>query len=131
MSSKRKNGEKPSAPPDLKTVLIRAREKAVQGSCPEPTAGDQEACPNLLAFLEPEVIRKIDWKGQGEAPRVLREPMIMLSWDRMAGRWKWGLSDKALNLSGLAYADTLSSAIADLESALAGDKVAWKEKKIT
>ena len=131
MAKKRENNGQPPNPPDLKAVLIRAREKAVAGSSPDPTADDSVNVPNLLSFLEPEIIRKIDFKGQGEAPRVLREPMVMLSWDRMAGRWKWGLSDKALNLSGLCYAGSLASAISDLEKALADDKVAWKERKVT
>ena len=128
-----KKKEQPSAPinPDLPGILARAREKALAGSKADVSEDDARDVPLLVDFLGPRLIEKIDYKGQGDAPKVLREPMAMLSWDRLAGRWKWSLSDKALNIAGVTFTLSLGSSIADLERDFREDRIQWKERKVT
>jgi len=98
---------------------------------PEPTDEEKSKVPQLLAFLSPELIDDPDHRGDHRAKRVLREPMLMVTWDRSAGRWKWSVSDKVCRVQVGGYFDGLIAFSDQIEAQLAEKKCWVKELEPT
>jgi hypothetical protein len=95
-----------------------------------PKQEEFHAIPQLLELMSPRLIRDPRWSGQGTAPLVLREPLLMVSWDRRAGAWKLSLSDKVLNVSGSCLVVDLLTALVEGERGITEGRWNWAQKKI-
>jgi len=94
---------------------------------PEPTEEEREKVPQTLAFLAPELIDDPDYKGLGSARKVLREPMLMVTWDRAAGRWKWSITDRVCRVQVSGFFDSLVAFSERIEQQLMEKNVMVKE----
>jgi hypothetical protein len=117
--------------PDLPTLLVGAVSQAANVALPYPNEQEEAEIPNLFQFLSPMVVSDPRYKGDGKAPRVMREPLMLTSWDRRAGCWRVSLSDKVFNLAGSLGVGGLLAAMLDVERAMAAGKFPWSQKKIT
>lgn len=106
----------------IKEALLQASENSV----PIPSSEELEKLPQLLWFLSPALVDDPKHRGSQKPPKVLREPLLLVSWDRGAGRWKWAISDKTLNLSMDAHVDNLLSLGEQIEAAIVAKKVRIK-----
>jgi len=129
--AKDKAKDRPAMTPDLPDVLGNALARARAGTSPPYTDQDEAHVPQLWQFLEPRLVADPRYKGNGSAGKVLREPMVMLSWDRLSGSWKWTLTDKVLNVTGILPVPGLVSCVVDLEMGFTKGTIQWKEKKVT
>ena len=93
MASKPKNGQ-PSNPDEQILRLKEWMHIAHANSYPAPSQEEQESCPQLIAFLAPEVVNDPDHKGEHKPKRVLREPMLMVTFDRSSRAYKWVITDR-------------------------------------
>jgi hypothetical protein len=109
--------------PDAEKAFKLAQEQALENAFPRPTDEERKRFPNLLWMVSPMLVPDPKFKGQGESPKVLREPLLMVSWDRTAGRWKWSLSDKTLNLSISGHLDSLDAIGEQIELSVASKRV--------
>lgn len=120
-----RNGQQSN--PDQVKVMREWIDLAREHGNPEPSAEEREKVPQTLAFLAPEVIPDPDHRGESKAKKVLREPLLMISWDRAAGRWKWAISDKVCRVQVGGHFDTLIAFSEQIERQLAEKKVFVKE----
>jgi hypothetical protein len=127
--SKHKNS-KPPITPEVPAVVQRAIDVALASSFPKPSEQEQELLPNLLELLSPTFLADPRWKGQGEPKRVLREPLLMLSWDRMGGAWKVAYGDRVYELSGAVLVPSLVTCLVDAERLLSEGRFPFKQKKL-
>jgi hypothetical protein len=132
MASKRREPGSPALnPPDLPETLAAAVLRAYEGTFPTPTEEEAQTIPHLFELLTPMMVRDPSHKGKGEPRKVLREPLLMLSWDRLQATWKLAIGDKVLNLSGQVPVRGLLTALADAEAALSAGTFPFKTKKVT
>jgi len=117
--------------PDLPKALAAAVTRAETGLLPTATADDEKECPNLLEMLCPRVVKDPRHKGSGDPPNVLMEPLLMISWDRLNGRFKWVITNRILNTTGGLGLTQLSGLAAEIERQLASGEVPWKAIKAT
>jgi hypothetical protein len=129
MATKRKENGQPSQP-DLPAVLTHVVEQGAHLHLPMPKQEELDAIPQLVELMSPRLIRDPRWSGQGTAPLVLREPLLMVSWDRRAGGWKLSLSDKVLNVSGSCLVVDLLTALVEGERGITEGRWNWAQKKI-
>jgi hypothetical protein len=130
MAKSKPNG-RPATNPDLPAILIGAVEHAEGILLPFPSEQEEKELPTLFQFMTPMVVNDPRYRGQGKTPRVLREPLLLLSWDRRQGAWKVSLSDKIFNLAGSVTCSTLIGALLDTEASLRSNAFPWAQKKIT
>lgn len=130
MASNRKNGQ-PSNPDEQILVLRDWMKTAHANSYPQPTDEEKTSCPNLIAFLAPEVIGDPDHRGEHKPKKVVREPMLMVTWDTAAGRWKWVITDKVCRVQVGGWFDTLTGFSAQIEAQLSEKKCWVKELERT
>jgi hypothetical protein len=116
---------------ELPEHLADAIEHAKKLIVPYPQGDEEIKLPNLFRWLTPMLVPDPKWNGQGKQKRVLREPLLLLSFDRRAGSWKVTLSDSTLNLGGSCVVHSLLDAFIDVEHLMANNKFPWSEKKIT
>lgn len=124
-----KKGQLPPISPDLPENLARIVVASKEGSLPNGTGDDKERLPLLLEFLTPMMVSDPRYRGEGKPPRALREPMLLLSWDRRAGSWKVSLTDKVLNVGGSILVPTLWGALEDVEKHMTGGRITFSERK--
>jgi hypothetical protein len=118
-------------PPDLPEMLATVIENARSVLLPVAELQGDIELSTLFGFLSPMVIKDPRYRGDGKAPRVLREPLLLTSWDRRAGRWKCSLTDKVLNVSGSCLVSSLCGSLMDLDTELRNGSFQWSERKIT
>jgi len=123
--------EKPTVNPDLPEMLVQAMEGARKLCVPFPTEEEEAEIPNLFGFLSPAIVSDPRYKGDGKPPRVLREPLMLISWDRRGGCWKVSLSDKVLNLGGSVGSGQLLRCLLVAEADLRSGSFRWSERKVT
>lgn len=124
------NGSAPN-PPDLPETLAAALLRAREGTFPTPTQEEETQLPNLFQLLCPMMVNDPSHRGKGDPRKVLREPLLMISWDRLAATWKLALGDKVLNISGSVPVRGLLTALSDAERHLAEGTFPFKTKKVT
>jgi hypothetical protein len=129
MAAKRKPDARPSQP-DIGPVLAHVVEQGQQLHLPDPSEEERSAIGQLLELMSPRLIRDPRWSGQGQAPLVLREPLLMVSWDRRAGAWKLSISDKVLNVSGSCLVPNLLDLVVQGERGITEGRWTWAQKKI-
>lgn len=127
-SKRRENGQ--TSPADISPVLAHVIDQGQRIQLPMPTDDELAKVPQMLELMSPRLIRDPRWSGQGTAPLVLREPLLMVSWDRRAGAWKLSLSDKVLNVSGSCLVMDLLDLVVQGERAIAEARWVWSQKKI-
>jgi len=127
--AKRKDGL--AVNPDLPDALAEAVRRAEGGLLPTATPTDEKDCPNLLAMLLPRSVRDPRHRGSGEPPPVLMEPLLMISWDRLNGRFKWVITNRILNTTGGMGLTQLSGLAEEIERQLGSGEVPWKAIKAT
>jgi len=127
MSKKKaeKNGHVNELPEIFEALISRARDNHT----PPVNDQDQQLCPTLHQLLSPRLVDNPEYNGNGTPNKVLREPLLMLSWDRAAGMWRFSLSDKVLNFSCSGNVSCLSASIAEIEAAVASGKTTFKMVK--
>jgi hypothetical protein len=120
-----------SNPPDLVEILAQAVLRAEEGSFPTATEEEAQAIPHLFQVLTPMMVTDPRHKGKGEPKKVLREPLLMVSWDRLTSAWKVGIADKVLNLTGSVGVYSLLTALTDADKHLVAGTFLWKSKKVS
>lgn len=90
---------------------------------------DTTPLPNLLAFLTPFAMPDNRHKGDGNPKTVLREAMVLISFDRRAGMWSLNLTDKQLGMGGRIQCKTLAGCLTDCEMLLANNAFPWGSKE--
>lgn len=130
MASKSKPNGQPSDPDQI-LVLREWMEKAHENSYPIPSEEERTGCPQLIAWLAPQVVNDPDHKGEQKPKRVLREPMFMVTFDRSAGRYKWAITDKVCRVQVGGWFDSLLGFSSEIERQLVEKKVWVKELEPT
>jgi len=127
--ARKKADDTPAISPDLPEFLATVLDSVRQKSGPTPTLEEEEKIPTLFQLMTPMMVNDPRYKGEGKPPRALREPMLLISWDRRASTWKVSLTDKVLNISTAIPVPTLVDALQEVEKALAGGKVTFAQRK--
>jgi len=127
--AKEKPAAKPPISPDLPEFLAHVLDNVRQAKGPTPTTEEEAHLPRLFELLTPMMVADPRYRGEGKPPRVLREPMLLLSWDRRAGTWKCSITDKVLNVSTAIPVPTLLDALQAVERALASGQVIFSQRK--
>lgn len=130
MASKRSNGQ-PSNPDEQVLKLKEWMETAHNNSYPAPSEEEQNTCPQLIAFLAPEVVGDPDHKGEGKPRRVHREPMLMVTFDRGARAWKWVITDRICRVQVGGQFSSLVGFSGEIEAQLREKKCWVKELEPT
>lgn len=123
--------DRPAITPDMDVRLAAAMESSKQLLVPTITLAEEEAIPNLYAFMTPGIVNDPRYRGEGKPPRALREPTLFITWSRRSGGFQVSLTDKVLNLTGSLVVVSLLSALTDVEKELASGRFTWSQKKIT
>lgn len=131
MAEKKKPGGTPANPSDLPDSLRKVVETAAAGAVPYPTLQEQADIPELFGWLTPMIVSDPRYKGEGKPPKALREPLLMISWDRRQGAFKGSITDKVLNVGGTCLLDDLAGAILRLERHLREGTMVWGQRKVT
>jgi len=131
MAKDKPKGGTPANPSDLPDSLARVMESARAGAVPYPSIEEESMVPELFKWLTPMIVTDPRYKGEGKPPKALREPLLMISWDRRSGVWKASISDKVLNLSGSAGLKSLATALVDVEEHLRSGTFVWGQRKVT
>lgn len=132
MATKRHNRQdSPTNPPDLPEPLARAMQRALDGTFPTATEEELKVIPVLYQMLSPRLVSDPNHNGRQEPRKLLREPLLMVSWDRLASAWKVGITDKTLDLTGAEPVRSLLTALADAEELLASGRFRFKTRKVT
>lgn len=127
-----KNGRSQQSNPDDQILRLKSwMEQAHENSYPKPTDEEMSCCPQLIAFLAPEVVNDPDHKGEHKPKRVLREPMFMLTFDRGAGQYKWVITDRICRIQVGGQVPVLVRFSEAVEAQLAEKKVWVKELEPT
>jgi hypothetical protein len=121
----------PATTPDLPTALAEYILSAGERSLPSITEEDAAQLSDLWEMMRPCLVLDPRYRGQGDPPKVLREPLLMISWDRRAGGWKISISDKVLNLAGSMPVTCLANALCEANRALANRSYPFSERKVT
>jgi len=128
MSKKKKDESSPQTLPDGLAAFVAS---AKDGSLPTvPTEADRPL-KTLFELLRPCLVPDRKWNGQGRQKAVLREPLLMIAWDRRARAWKVTVADKQLNLSWTALVQDLAGSLLDFSDAVLAGKVLPVEKEIS
>jgi hypothetical protein len=130
MASKRERSGQPSDPDQIQR-LHEWMKLAHENSYPKPTDREEAECPQLIAFLAPQVVGDPDHKGEGKPKRVLREPMLMVTFDRAFQMYKWAITDKICRIQVGGHFPELVGFSAEIERQLAEKKCWVKELEPT
>lgn len=117
--------------PDLPEFLADSITRAEQGCFPTFTDEERERCPTLHSVLSPQLINDPNHKGKGDPKKVLREPLLMISWDRATGSWKWAIGDKMLNTSWAGPLPTIVGIAEQIELCLTEGRFSVRKKKVS
>lgn len=131
MAKNRTGGAAATNPNDLPEVLANDVLRAETGCFPPLLDKEQESCPKLWTLLAPSLVKDPNYQGKGEPRKVLREPLLMISWDRAAGLWKWSLGDKVLNVAWDGPLPSLVGIAEAVEACLLAGTYRVKKKKVT
>jgi len=128
MSKKKKDDTRQQSLPDVLAAFVAS---AKDGSLPTtPTEADRPL-ETLFELLRPCLVPDRKWNGQGRQKAVLREPLLMVAWDRRARAWKVTVADKQLNLSWTALAADLAGCLEAFSEGVRLGKVLPVEKEIS
>jgi hypothetical protein len=129
MATKRKeNGQ--TSQPELPPVLAHVVAEGQKLLLPHPSPEEESGISELFELMSPRLIHDPRWSGQGTAPLVLREPLLLVSWDRRAGAWKVSISDKVLNVAGSCLVPSLLDLVGMTNALIVAGKISWSQKKI-
>jgi len=128
---KNKAASQAAVNPDLPDALASAVVRAEAGCFPTFTEEEQARCPTLHSLLAPQLVNDPNHKGKGDPKKVLREPLLMISWDRAGGAWKWAIGDKLMNLAWDGPLPSLVGIAESVEIALAEGRYRVKKKKVS
>jgi len=127
--AKQKKPEDAGKPlPDVLAALVTS---AKAGTLPTAPHEDDTALRDVFDLLRPCMVPDRKWTGQGKQKAVLREPLLMISWDRRARSWKGTITDKQLNLTGSVYSLSISGVLAAFQAALATGQLVLAEREIS
>lgn len=118
-------------PDDLPEILASSVVRAESGCFPPLLDKEEETCPKLFSLMAPMLVNDPTFKGKGDPRKVLREPLLMVSWDRASGLWKWSLTDKVLNTSWDGPLPSLVGIAEAVEACLTEGRYRVKKKKVT
>lgn len=131
MSKKPAGGAAAANPSDLPEILAADVLRAETGCFPPLLDKEAELCPKLHSILAPMMVNDPNHRGKGDPRKVLREPLLMISWDRAAGLWKWSLTDKVLNVGWDGPLPSLVGIAEAVETCLVAGTYRVKKKKVT
>lgn len=97
---------------------------------PPQDDADRAGLPLLFDLISPRLVPDPHHNGPHEPRKVLREPLLMVSWDRGQGRWKWAISDKMLNFSLTGSTERLSGLLESIESQVRAGTVGVRTIKV-
>lgn len=127
MSRKRKAPDEAPITPELNGVLRAIRNQAEENFGPIPSSNEQEALKSLLELLSPQLVTVVIKGTDGKTQKQLREPLLMVSWDRGAGRWKWAVNDRTLKYTVYGHLESLLGLAEGIEQALREGKYQAKD----
>jgi hypothetical protein len=113
---------------DMPDLIRRALDSAVNKLKPQPNQEDDQKLPLLVEFLTPYGMPDPSAKKPEEAKDVIREALLMLSFDFRSGAWKVSVSDKMNALGGSMIVTSLSTAFLELERAFKTGSFEWSAK---
>jgi len=123
MARKRKQtSEAPELPANLSSIV----ERAEANSKPEPTEEASKVYPHLWETLSPMRVAEPKAASEGRTKMVLREPLLMVSWDRGNGCFKWVVTDKVLKFSLSGVLTDLTALASEIEEQIVSGKAAYK-----
>ena len=113
----------------LPELLASAQASAQAKMKPQANPEDDERLPKLISFLTPLAMPDPHHKGPGNPKTILRESMLLISFDKRQGMWKVNLSDNALGLGGAVYCSVLGAALDTVETMLRNGTFPWAAKE--
>jgi len=117
--------------PDLPDVLKLVKNQADENSVPIPSAEESASLAKLLELITPLVV-SVPVKGSvDKTVRNLREPLLMISWDRGCGAWKWAVNDRVLKYTIYGHLHSLVGLAEGIEACLVSGKFAAKSTETT
>jgi hypothetical protein len=78
----------------LKEILKRVR----TGNLPSPTIEEEQKIPFLWPLISPSKVEEGDDNGNGRRVKGVREPILMLAYDRRLGSWSLTILDRLLEM---------------------------------
>jgi len=123
----KKNGTLPGE--ELPAVVEQLVARAAGQSVPKLCARDKDVLPLLWGLLVPRKLPDPLHKGEGKVRLVMREPLLMISWDGGLGLWKVAVSDKYFRLTTSASSDSLAGSLEALERALGDNSAVVREQQ--
>jgi hypothetical protein len=114
---------------ELPALLQKAQEAAIQKMKPAPHERDDKELPHLVDFLTPFAMPDPKHKGEGEPKTIIREALLLITFDRREGCYKVSLSDKQTAVGGSCIVQGLSTALADLEKKLGDGTFPWSARE--
>ncbi len=129
MSKPRRKQKDDIEPFELPALLEAARMQAMAKQKPTQEEVDTTPFPNLVSFLTPFAMPDNRHKGDGQPRTVLRDALLLISFDRRAGMWKVNLTDKQLGMGGSVQSKRLETALHDVEMLLANGAFPWGAKE--
>lgn len=115
------------SPPELEALRERARTQVAPVVNPE----EEELIQDLLILLRPSIVRIAPKNEGGIVKEVLREPMLMVVWDRAAGRWRWSITDRTYEISTSGYVASLLDLAEQMSGQIKDGKVIVKDLGIS
>lgn len=115
----------PEMPEHLKKSIAEARTHTV------PSIDDltKKVCPHLFEYLSPREL-KIEGDTEDARPKeTFAEPLLMISWDRRAGTYKWSLMNKTINYGCGGSIIVLGNTIQEIEDCIAENRHCPRELK--
>ncbi len=115
----------PEIPERLGESLLAAKGQTV----PEISEETNNACPLLFEWLAPRKVKLPSARPGEKAVDAFMEPLLLISWDRRAGSWKWTISNKTLNYGCGGAITELSKSFEQIEELLRLGKINPRELK--
>lgn len=133
-----KNGEKQSlsdSPPTRRKPVIpealRAlRERAAAQVAPIIDQEEFQVLEHLLPLILPSIVEIPPRSEHGIPKQVLREPLMMVSWDRAFGRWKWSIVDRTFEVQTVGHVKTLLGLIEAANAQIGRGEINVKDLEI-
>jgi hypothetical protein len=83
--------------PDLPKSLISSLTRAIGYKMPVPEPEVLKRFPLVMEYLSTRAIKVPSGEENGKPRDAFAEPLLMISWDRRAGSFKWNCSNKLMN----------------------------------
>jgi hypothetical protein len=118
MSDKNGRTKRPASNPDQLPEYLAAIVQQGGGEVGPTLDTDLDSYPALCQVLSPRIVCIPPCDSYPKGTKVLREPLLSISWDRGLGAWRWSISDKVLNRRVSGAAAGLMLLLSSIENCL-------------